>query len=357
MAQAGLAGAIGTVETRMMDLVPAFGALGNDGMATLPRTILRVEAADGSVIWEAGKPERKRFVSPQAAFIVADMLAGNTDPSVNIYWGPRFQLNNGPGGSYRPAALKTGTTNDIRDLSAYGLLPAPRNEKDPAIALGVWMGNSDHSQPTLGGNPLFASDGPAQVWHAFLRDYMKGEPAPYFERPGKGLVQVRIDRYTGGRPGPWTRDTVEEYFIAGTEPGSRGAIDTNRSNIYVQMCGQWMIDPLRAENRGAPSTWKAAVRDWMARARRGPGVRSSVFGTTTRYLEDRSSWGGQIVPNGPCVTPSPTPAPTVTPDPDAEPTPRPDRTQRPERTPRPTERPDKTPKPTPRPTKRPTPRP
>jgi hypothetical protein len=101
----------------------------------------------------------------------------------------------------------------------------------------------------------------------------------------------------------------------------------------------WMVDPLRAENRGALGSWKNAVRDWMARARRGPYVRSSVFGTTTRYLEARSSWGGPIV--GPCPTPPPTPkpsAPTETAEP-GEPTPKP----------------DKTPKPTPKPTKKPPP--
>src|SRR5690606_30851867 len=130
-------------------------------------TILRVEDQDGNVIYEAGAPDTRRFVSPQAAYIMADILAGNTNPATNIYWGPRFRLDNGPGGAYRPAALKTGTTNDIRDLSAYGVVPAPRDAKKPAVAVAVWMGNSDHSRPTLGGNPLFASDGPAQVWHSF----------------------------------------------------------------------------------------------------------------------------------------------------------------------------------------------
>ena len=36
------------------------------------------------------------------------------------------------------------------------------------------MGNSDHSVPSLHGDPTFASDGPGHVWHSFLRDYMKG---------------------------------------------------------------------------------------------------------------------------------------------------------------------------------------
>ena len=355
MTLAGLAGAIGTVETRMLDLVSAYGSFGNDGFVTTPRFILKVtrqiKNADGTttteVIYDAPKAERKKFVTPQTAYIIADILSGNTNPAENIYWGPKFQLTNGPGGSRRPAALKTGTTNGIRDLSAYGLLPAPQNQKDPAIALGVWMGNSDHTQPTLGGNPLFASDGPAQVWHAFLRDYMRGEPIPEFQRPAKGLVERTIDAFTGGKPGPWTRDTVSEWFIAGTEPGARGAIDTSRTNMYVQECGTWMIDLVKVENRGAPSSWKAAVRDWMARARRGTGVASRIFGTTTRYLEARSSWGGRML--GPCATPSPTPDPNATPEPGETTDPDPGKPPKPP--PKPTRKPGpgKTPKPTPPP--------
>jgi penicillin-binding protein 1A len=345
MVLAGLAGAIGTVETRMLDLTAAYGSFGNDGFVTTPRFILEIKDSEGRTIFEAGKPQRTKFISPQAAFIVADILAGNTNPAVNIYWGPKFQLTNGPGGSYRTAALKTGTTNDIRDLSAYGLLPAPEAQKDPAIALGVWMGNSDHSQPTLGGNPLFASDGPALVWKAFLRDYMRGEPTPTFKRPNKGLVQTTIDAYSGGRPGPWTRDTVSEWFIAGTEPGSRGQID-KAGLIYVQDCGTWMVDPLRAENRNRDQ-WKDDVRSWIARARMGTGVRSSTYGTTTRFLEARSSWGGPIV--GPCPTPPPTPAPTpVAPAPTADPGGEPEPRPVPERTPRPTPRPTPKPQKTPR---------
>jgi membrane peptidoglycan carboxypeptidase len=365
MQLAGLAGALGTVEIRMLDLVPAFGAFGNDGLVTLPRTILRVEDQNGEVIYEAGSPETRRFVSPQTAFIMADILAGNTNPATNIYWGPRFRLTNGPGGAYRPAALKTGTTNDIRDLSAYGLVPPPKDPRKPAVAVAVWMGNSDHSRPTLGGNPLFASDGPAQVWHAFLRDYLKGEPVAQFQRPPKGLVESTIDAYTGGRPGAWTRETVREWFIAGTQPGGRGALDP-AGLAYRQVCGQWMVDPLKAENRGAPGSWKSAVRDWTNRARRGTGVRSGTFGTTTAFQEERSSWGGPIAPLGPCATPKPTPVPATPrpvvaggggdrPRPTVRPTPRPQ--PKPDPKPKPQPKPQPKPKPTTKPAPKPTAKP
>ncbi len=53
---AGLAGAIGTVEVRPLDMAAAFGAFGNDGKVTRPRYILKVEEPKGNVIYDAGRP-------------------------------------------------------------------------------------------------------------------------------------------------------------------------------------------------------------------------------------------------------------------------------------------------------------
>ena len=75
------------------------------------------------------RPTRSRagdeVISPQAAYIVTDILAGNTDPAGNPIWG-RMRITD-ENGRRRPAALKTGTTNDAKDLSAYGYIAPPTN--------------------------------------------------------------------------------------------------------------------------------------------------------------------------------------------------------------------------------------
>lgn len=297
--QAGLAGAIGTVEVRLIDLLAAYGGLGNGGVVNPPRYIRKVLDSSGKVIYESGKAPGKQIWSEQTAFIMADILKGNTNPRDNSIWGPRFAITNGPGGTYRPAAMKTGTTNDNRDYSTYGFLAPPRKKKAVALAVGVWMGNSDHSPPNLS-RLLFASDGPAQVWKAFIREYTKGQPVADFKPPGKGLVRETIDAYSGGKPGSWTRQTTTEWFLTGTQPSRKDAID-RPGLIYSDGC----VDPLKAENPGAPSTWKNAVRDWMSRARRGAYVRGR-WGTRTAYFWGRSSWGGYIAsPEGGCAPPPP----------------------------------------------------
>ena len=88
----------------------------------------------------------EQVLSAASAYLVTDILADNTDPATNPLWGPRFQLQTDAG--RRPATLKTGTTNDFRDLQAVGYLaPDPDPAvSDGAIVTGVWVGNSDFSR-------------------------------------------------------------------------------------------------------------------------------------------------------------------------------------------------------------------
>ena len=145
--------------------------------------------------------------------------------------------------------------------------------------------------------------------------------SPTSRRP-KGVVSARIDAYTGGRPGSWTRSTRREWFIDGTQPGAKKAVD-KPGLMYVTSCGSWRIDLTRAE---PVKDWRDDVLGWMARARRGAG-RVGRYGTATAYLPGRGSWGGQMAgacappppvvcppqpspgQDGPACTPVPTPAP------------------------------------------------
>ena len=235
--QAGLAGAIGTVEVRPVDMVAAFGAFGNGGKVTKPRFILKVEDSKGNVIYEAGDPATTQVWSPQTAFVMADILKGNTNPAVNNVWGPIFELRNTPDGSLREMAVKTGTTNNLKDYSTYGFLPIPKGKKQPALAVGVWYGNSDSSSPNLS-SQVFSMDTAGRTWHAFVRDYTKGWPAAKFQRPASGIVATTIDMYTGGAPGAWTRGTRTELFVKGTQPGGKNQVDPAGLDVWLRRLGR-----------------------------------------------------------------------------------------------------------------------
>jgi membrane peptidoglycan carboxypeptidase len=291
--QAGLAGAIGTVEVRPLDLTSAYGALANGGLHAPPRMILEVRDASGKVVYQAGQPVATKAVSPQAAFLTSDILQGNTDPRQNPIWADVLELKNGPHGSRRPAAVKTGTANDARDLATYGYLPPPKDPSAPGVAVGIWMGNSDHSNPRAR-KPATSLTAAAPLWHAFVSDLTRKQPVATFSVP-KGIVRAKIDAWTGGRPGPWTRDTVTEYFINGTQPGARNAVDPP-GLLYSRSCGGWAVDPVKAEL--GPKSWDSDVQNWVARARKGVGV-TGPYDSKTAYFWGRRNWGGPLA--GPCA--------------------------------------------------------
>jgi membrane peptidoglycan carboxypeptidase len=109
--QAGLAGALGTVEVRPIDLTSAFGALGNGGVRVPPRMILEIRDAGGKIVYEAPKPKGTAAVSPQAAFLVTDILQGNTQPKQNPIWSAALELRNGPHGEHRDGERRTRSGN------------------------------------------------------------------------------------------------------------------------------------------------------------------------------------------------------------------------------------------------------
>jgi membrane peptidoglycan carboxypeptidase len=299
--RSGLAGAIGTVEVRPLDLTSAFGALANGGVRVPPRMILEIRGPNGELIYSAQPPRGEPVVSPATAFLVTDILAGNTDPRQNPIWAEKLELHNGPDGARRPAAAKTGTANDARDLATYGYLAPPEDPAAPALAVGIWMGNSDHSNPASS-KPATSLTAAAPLWRAFVRDYTAGRPVAAFAPPA-GVVRAAVDAWSGGPRGAWTRATVEEWFIEGTQPGGPSSPDP-AGLLYARMCGGWRVDPVKAEP--GPDSWKSDVADWLARARRGTGVRGE-HDSRTAYFWGERSWGGPLA--GPCPRPKPTPPP------------------------------------------------
>jgi membrane peptidoglycan carboxypeptidase len=292
--QSGLAGALGTVEVRPLDLTSAYGTIANGGVRVPPRMVLEVRAPDGHTVWKAPQPAGEQAISSGAAYLVTDILAGNTDPKQNDIWAAKLELR-GANGKRRPAAAKTGTTNDARDLGTYGYLPPTKD--GVGLVVGVWMGNSDHSYPRAK-QPAISLTSAAPLWRAFMRDYTKSWPITSFRRP-KDVVQARIDAWSGGKPGPWTHETTTAWFIRGTQPGAKGAID-DPGLLYRAACGSWRVDPVKAEL--GPSAWRSDVANWLSRAHRGVGV-VGRYGSATAYFWHESSWGGSLA--GSCYRPRP----------------------------------------------------
>jgi membrane peptidoglycan carboxypeptidase len=310
---AGLSLALGVQEVRPVDLVTAYGTLANQGRFIDHTTILLVKDRNGTDALPPydEKPAGTPVASPEAAGIVTDILAGNTNPQVNPFWG-RFQIVDA--NKRRPATLKTGTNNDAKDLNAYGFIAPPaaagRAAGEHALVVGVWNGNSDNTVVSTPQKPIFSIDVSTFVWQGFMAEATKGWAINDFQRPTT-LVTAEVDPWTGLRPSPGG-PSVKELFIRGTEP--------QRSvGISGGICGEAVLSEAY---EGKFDRWMAADRDWLRRAGRGPGVAGGPDRTRTAYFYNNSfnpygrSWGPVLNGAG-CESPGPSPTcfPVPTPDP------------------------------------------
>jgi membrane peptidoglycan carboxypeptidase len=314
---------IGTLETHPIDMLSAYGTIANGGVRMPRQLITKVVDENGVQVWplDEQKPEGIQVISPQAAYIVTDILAGNTQSKVNPYWA-KFAVYKG--GTRRPASYKTGTTNDNRDVHAYGYLAPPEDPNQPALAVGVWMGNSNN-EPNKGSLSL---DSSAPLWSAIISEVSRKLPIASFKSPG-GLQTATVDAFTGLKPGPYTTKTVKELFIKGTVPKGREmlrvsrAIDEASGLLWQDGCvgpkvnrGFFDLDEVEA---GHP-TWQKANRGWAARAAKGSGRRGGPEGTRTSYFYNGSfapygrTWGAPFAPRELCpLAPPPEPTPSCDP--------------------------------------------
>ena len=216
---------------RPVDLVTAYATLANSGKAIGHTTILTIQDRSGKDVAKPYTPPAGvQVVKPQTAYIVTDILAGNTNPNVNPYWG-KFAIRGEDG--RRPATLKTGTNNDAKDLNAYGYIAPPtdkgRKAGAYALAVGAWNGNSDNTPVSTASRPLFSIDVSTFVWQGFLQEASRKWPITRFQRPD-GLTRVAIDPWTGTKARAGA-DSVNEWFINGTEP--KDALPENTCGIDV----------------------------------------------------------------------------------------------------------------------------
>ena len=309
---------LGTIEVHPIDLLGAYGAIADGGKLVQRTTILKVTTADGTVIWPdaATKPKVTKVMSAQAAYIITDILKGNTEAKTNPFWAEWAVTDNG---KRRPAAYKTGTTSNNVDVHAYGFLAPPKDPKAPALAVGVWMGNSNNEA----NRDTLSLGSSAPLWSRILSEVSKGTPIADF-RPPKGLVVANVDAISGQKPGPFTTKTVKEYFLPGTEPTQR---DDLRRTVDIDAASglRWQdgcVGPRRTvgaldfrEVEAAWPAWQRAVNRWTARASRGAGVGGGLKGTRTQYLYGSGfypfgrTWGGIFAPSALCPLAPPPSAP------------------------------------------------
>lgn len=189
--------ALGALDSSLLRLTAAFGALANGGVYIQPR--LFTSAIDGAgERLAASELVEERVADESAAFVLTNILRGVLDRGTGK--GARSK------GFGRAAAGKTGTSDNARDAWFVGYTPT--------LVAGVWIGFDDNA-------PLGITGGgaAAPIWGDFMKCSAPFMPVGDFSPP-PGVSFVEVDVRTGqiATPDCPRATVVNEAFIKGTEP-------------------------------------------------------------------------------------------------------------------------------------------
>ncbi len=203
--------ALGTSEVSLLEMVSAFAPFANNGMAISPHVIESIRGKDGKRRYQRrpqslGQIIEPRYVGMMNAMMQETLLTGT---------GRKADL----GG--RPAAGKTGTSQDFRDGWFVGYTAQ--------LVTGVWLGNDD-SSPT---RKMTGGGLPSEIWARFMKNAHRSTPVaglpgahggfypPYPTQQNEAPGMVRNDRPvppgsipTGSTPVSATRnDGMDSWLL------------------------------------------------------------------------------------------------------------------------------------------------
>ena len=174
--------ALGVNEVTVLEMASAYGALAASGLLVEPTLVDRIIDAEGRELF-AHEPQIKQAVAPDLAFQMVQIL--------------QLALDRGTGrrvrkmGFGKPAAGKTGTTNDNTDAWFTGFTPD--------LVSSVWVGfdqRRSHKLLDAQGRQITGGSGAAPIWTKFMQAATAEAPPKKFSIP-TGLRLVRVNPLRG----------------------------------------------------------------------------------------------------------------------------------------------------------------
>ncbi|MEA2661226.1 MAG: penicillin-binding protein [Chloroflexota bacterium] len=295
-ARLGISFGIGAAEMRLIDMASGYQVIANYGRRIEPTFIMKIVDSAGKTVKDFTKPETKQVIDERYAWVMTNILKDNTDPVHGSFvFGPFTSIG-------RPAALKTGTTDNLQDVLAIGYTPTRLT--------AIWMGNSDNSEMS----GISSALGPGILWRDYMKTVVGALPPDDFKRPA-GIVDKVVcvnPSLTGGNgsgklPGPncpssfrWT-----EQYVQGTEPTS------DDRDVYLPGGCYKLTVPF--------SDWTADIAKWATAANGGAFGYGRFSWNLCGYGSTRPSGspsaspsGSGTAPPGQTRPPAPTPQPKPT---------------------------------------------
>ncbi len=243
----GLTLVLGGGEVSLLDMTSAYGVFANDGVRNPYRSILEVDDASGNIL-EQATTSPTQAIPTEIAREINDVLSSDANRMGSIE--PIAQSVG------RQVAIKTGTTNDYRDVWTMGYTPN--------LVVGAWAGNNDNHPMKDAISALIITP----VWGAFMSEVAGDFPPENFKSPQPepdGLKPVLSGIWQGG-VSYWI-DTISGKVATRYTPQ-----ETRKEIVFdsVHSILQWVNkDDPRGPIPTDPSqdsqyaNWEYAVRAWF----------------------------------------------------------------------------------------------
>ncbi len=183
----GLSITLGGKEVRFMDLVNMYATFAREGVYKSPEVLLSVRDANGYEL-HRDSSVGSQAVSKEVAYLIWHILS---DARARV---PAFGTRNSLTVQDKTVAVKTGTTDEIRDNYTIGFTPS--------YTVGVWVGNNDNAP--LNKNLASGITGAAPMWNKIMSGLLAEKSDEPMQRPDK-VAQV-VDKDCG----------ASEVFIKGS---------------------------------------------------------------------------------------------------------------------------------------------
>jgi 1A family penicillin-binding protein len=188
--------ALGSSGVSVLEITSAYGVWANQGMYVEPLCIKYVLDREGNIREENISPAR-RVLDENVAFQMTYLMKGVVQEGTGRRLTTVFGFD-------KPAAGKTGTTNDETDAWFIGFVPG--------LVAGVWVGFDDYSK-SIGYTGALAA---LPIWYDFMKSVVD-EPVKDFPVP-EGIVFKQVDADTGLPATSGSTNVIREAFLRGTEP-------------------------------------------------------------------------------------------------------------------------------------------
>lgn len=206
----GLSLTLGGGEVYMTDMVTAFGVFSNMGIKQNLVSILKVTDKNGKVLEEYSYIPGERVISPETTYIIANILSDDGARGMVFGRGSMLNIKKHP-----EVAVKTGTTNDMRDNWTIGFTPEN--------VVAVWVGNNDNSRM---GGLVSGITGAAPIWNRIMTRLLEGRVVKTFTKPS-GVLTMNVCNLTGQLQPDGGCDSHNELFKKEFVPTLRTPLQNN----------------------------------------------------------------------------------------------------------------------------------